>query len=103
MFSPITAEMEPIGINKKGENLYDCYTLSRVEEISSVIKRTTNWVALNPSGESYSLRREDSREKDEVSRVLPSFESFDLENGEIMEEDQISQDLGLVFFEVRIL
>ncbi|RVW95289.1 hypothetical protein CK203_034191 [Vitis vinifera] len=33
VFSPITAEMEPIDIGNKSESLYDCYTLSCVEAV----------------------------------------------------------------------
>ncbi|XVF03480.1 hypothetical protein REPUB_Repub04eG0264800 [Reevesia pubescens] len=57
VFSPITAEMEPIEIGNRNENLYDCYTLTRVEPVlpptgnTSEIHRKINWVTLNPHGE----------------------------------------------------
>ncbi|KAF3340428.1 hypothetical protein FCM35_KLT16199 [Carex littledalei] len=35
VFSPITAEMDPISVNNQRENLYDCYTLSRIEKASA--------------------------------------------------------------------
>ncbi|KAK9273710.1 hypothetical protein L1049_018520 [Liquidambar formosana] len=58
VFSPITAEMEPIEVGNKNEYLYDCYTLSRIEAVpshsggqTSQIQRKINWVTLNPYGE----------------------------------------------------
>ncbi|CAA7406764.1 unnamed protein product [Spirodela intermedia] len=112
VFSPITAEMEPIGISNKSENLYDCYVLSRVEEVpsggqASEIRRKTNWVTLNPLGEreKHFRRSEKSKEREESSHVLhsspdlPSIESFDLGRSEVMEEDHLGKEPGLVFFE----
>ncbi|KAL5213993.1 hypothetical protein ABZP36_003145 [Zizania latifolia] len=56
VFSPITAEMEPVGVGSKEEYLSDCYTLSHIEkhadsDYGSMIRRKTNWVQLNPLGE----------------------------------------------------
>ncbi|KAJ0258566.1 Dihydroorotate dehydrogenase [Hirschfeldia incana] len=100
VFSPITAEMEPLEIGKKNEFLYDCYTLSRIEEASlpSEIQRRINWVTLNPHGEFF--------QNDDVSLVddgdttlLPKFESFDLKASDVMEEDSMGDESGLVYFE----
>lgn len=115
MFSPITAEIEPIGISNKSENLYDCYVLSRVEEVpsegyASEIRRTTNWVTLNPFGEreKHSRRSEKGKDREEAAHVLhsspdlPSYESFDLGRSEVMEEDHLDKEPGLVFFEVDL-
>lgn len=109
--------MEPVGIGKKNENLYDCYTRSIIEKVSegglpSQIRRRTNWAVLNPFGETRKHRagdqieaKDDSCEK-ETSEVadkmfdLPSYHSFDLSNGEVLEEDVMGMEPGLVFFEV---
>ncbi|THU74672.1 hypothetical protein C4D60_Mb04t35860 [Musa balbisiana] len=116
VFSPFTAEIEPIGIGKQNENLYDCYTRSLIEKVSeggifSHIRRKTNWAALNPFGESRKHRAGDKTEaKDGVSEKetldftdknsdLPSYESFDLSKGEDLEEDVMGMEPGLVFFE----
>ncbi|PKI71941.1 hypothetical protein CRG98_007669, partial [Punica granatum] len=56
IFSPITAEMEPLEIGNKNERLYDCYTMSCCKAVSdpsegglaSQIHRKINWVTLNP-------------------------------------------------------
>ncbi|RWW18436.1 hypothetical protein GW17_00017581, partial [Ensete ventricosum] len=116
VFSPFTAEIEPIGIGKKNENLYDCYTRSLIEKVSedgvfSHIRRKTNWAALNPFGESKKHRAGDKTEaKDgfseketldvpDKSSDLPSYDSFDLSKGEDLEEDVMGMEPGLVFFE----
>ncbi|KAJ8513651.1 hypothetical protein OPV22_004085 [Ensete ventricosum] len=116
VFSPFTAEIEPIGIGKKNENLYDCYTRSLIEKVSedgvfSHIRRKTNWAALNPFGESKKRRAGDKTEaKDGFSEKetldvldknsdLPSYDSFDLSKGEDLEEDVMGMEPGLVFFE----
>ncbi|KAJ4847619.1 hypothetical protein Tsubulata_002722 [Turnera subulata] len=111
-FSPNTAEMEPIDIGSKNENLYDCYTLSRIEAVPSasggqatLIQRKTNWVTLNPHGE---LRHNsgnsiDSKEVHKSGKaspaVLPGSESLNFETSDLMEEDIMGNEPGLVFFE----
>uniref|UniRef100_A0A2P2IHI0 Uncharacterized protein LOC105120731 n=1 Tax=Rhizophora mucronata TaxID=61149 RepID=A0A2P2IHI0_RHIMU len=124
VFSPITAEMEPIEIGSQNENLYDCYTLSRIEAMTpsyggqgSVIKRKRNWVTLNPYGEVPQNMGGNKRSKgehkdgrsslatestiDDVNgNVLPNFESFDFGRSDLMEEDVMGNESGLVFFEV---
>ncbi|KAL1223754.1 hypothetical protein V5N11_020307 [Cardamine amara subsp. amara] len=108
VFSPITAEMEPIEIGKKNENLYDCYTLSRIEAVpffsggSSEIQRRVNWVTLNPHGEFFqSVESKDEILVDQsgVDSRLPKFESFDLKASDVMEEDSMVDEPGLVYFE----
>lgn len=113
VFSPITAEMEPIEIGNKNENLYDCYTLSCVEEDRSSsggrtdqIKRTVNWVTLNPYGEAL-LNHEDVSSTSETvvgggvkNYCLPKFESFNFAVSDLLEEDVMGNEPGLVFFEV---
>lgn len=101
VFSPITAEMEPIEIGNKNENLYECYTLSRIEPISSrgkksQIQRKINWVTLNPDGEKKLLKQKSNNRLDS----LPKFESFDFGRSDVMEEDIMGMEPGLVFFEV---
>ncbi|KAF8099713.1 hypothetical protein N665_0238s0041 [Sinapis alba] len=100
VFSPITAEMEPLEIGKKNESLYDCFTLSRIEALpspsgessSSEIQRKINWVTLNPHGEFF--------QNDElVDERLPKFESFNLKASDVMEEDSMGDEPGLVYFE----
>lgn len=112
VFSPITAEMEPIEIGKKNENLYDCYTLSRIEALpspsggantESEIQRKINWVTLNPHGEFF--QNADSKEDILVDQTgvdsrLPKFESFNLKASDVMEEDSMVDEPGLVYFEV---
>lgn len=111
--------MEPIDIGKKNENLYDCYTISRVEAVPSSsggqmsqIQRKINWVTLNPYGEilqsmgSRSKSKEQSTMKEIVdgsvaNHILPNFESFNFETSDMMEEDVMGYEPGLVFFEVR--
>lgn len=118
IFSPITAEMEPLEIGSRCENLYDCYTLSHIEAVpsssggsSSQIQRKINWVTLNPHGEILQHHggnngtKEDSGAKasllpKERSDDLPKFESFDLERSDVVEEDIMGDEPGLVFFEV---
>ncbi|KAF5744267.1 hypothetical protein HS088_TW08G00867 [Tripterygium wilfordii] len=119
VFSPITAEMEPIEIGHRNEHLYDCYTLARIEAVppssrgqTSLIQRKINWVTLNPYGE---LLQHKYKEADgdghslvttkEVvdpkvkNHKLRSFESFDFEKSDVMEEDVMGNEPGLVFFE----
>ncbi|KAK7277175.1 hypothetical protein RIF29_18326 [Crotalaria pallida] len=124
VFSPITAEMEPIEIGNKNENLYDCYTLSRIEalpspsgERTSQIQRKVNWVTLNPYGEkpqnneASNIAKEGSdfgnaprlrkhnTSSNVTNHVLPTFESFDFERSDVMEEDVLGSEPGLVYFE----
>ncbi|KAL5795074.1 hypothetical protein ACOSP7_003668 [Xanthoceras sorbifolium] len=124
VFSPITAEMEPIEIGNKNEHLYDCYTFSLVEAVpsssggqTSQIHRKINWVTLNPYGEvlqriggsnkikaelkdgtAISLTKE-MVDKSVTNHVLPNFESFNFEKSDLMEEDFMGNEPGLVFFE----
>uniref|UniRef100_A0A2N9GIU0 DUF3598 domain-containing protein n=1 Tax=Fagus sylvatica TaxID=28930 RepID=A0A2N9GIU0_FAGSY len=124
VFSPITAEMEPIDIGKRNENLYDCYTLSRIEvvqspsrERTSQIHRKINWVTLNPYGEIPRHTGGGNRSKEEhgvgnassptkeltdeivPSHGLPKFGSFDFKKSDLMDEDVMGSEPGLVFFE----
>ncbi|XP_047155329.1 uncharacterized protein LOC124826540 [Vigna umbellata] len=114
VFSPITAEMEPMEIGSKNENLYDCYTLSRIEAVPSVsgdrtsqIQRKVNWVTLNPYGEiqqhtkgiNVTKDRKHKTGENVTNRTLPTFESFDLKRGDVMEEDVMGCEPGLVYFE----
>ncbi|XP_022135316.1 uncharacterized protein LOC111007308 [Momordica charantia] len=112
VFSPITAEMEPIEIGNKNENLYDCYTLSCVEEDRSSsggrtdqIKRTVNWVTLNPYGEALLNHGDVSSTSETVvgggvkNYCLPKFESFNFAVSDLLEEDVMGNEPGLVFFE----
>ncbi|WJX91622.1 hypothetical protein P8452_73367 [Trifolium repens] len=127
VFSPITAEMEPMEVSVRNENLYDCYTLSRIEAVPAVpslsgermsqIQRKVNWVTLNPYGEmpqhvegsdiakngsgdlnAPKLGLQKSGEK-LTNRVLPTFESFDFKKSDVMEEDLMGCEPGLVYFE----
>ncbi|OMO69629.1 hypothetical protein CCACVL1_19374 [Corchorus capsularis] len=109
VFSPITAEMEPIEIGSRDENLYDCYTLTRIQQVPSLdgkaseIHRKINWVTLNPHGE-FPEHIGVNTEKKEATLslkedVLPKFESFDLATSDVMEEDVMDNEPGLVFFE----
>ncbi|KAG9454439.1 hypothetical protein H6P81_007343 [Aristolochia fimbriata] len=100
VFSPFTAEMEPIGISKQNENLYDCYTLARIEQSSAShqICREVNWVALNSQGERKQLIEGDDN-GEWTAASLPSYESFDLKKNEVLEEDTMGIEPGLVFFE----
>lgn len=118
VFSPITAEMEPIEIGSKDENLFDCYTLSHIQLVPSPskdqtlqIKRRTNWVTLNPYGEGHQLNRGEKSEhaptpssvkesnRNLTNRKYPKFESFDFGKSDVMEEDFMGLEPGLVFFE----
>lgn len=122
IFSPITAEMEPVDLGGKSEYLYDCYTLCRVQAAqsggnTSQIQRKINWVTLNPYGEkalengaSDSGKRDGKNEnlssgtKENAHRVkadhiMPRFESFDFAKSDVMEEDIMGMESGLVFFE----
>ncbi|GMJ11971.1 hypothetical protein like AT2G44760 [Hibiscus trionum] len=118
VFSPITAEMEPIEIGSRNENLYDCYTLTCVEPVfppsgkTSEIHRKINWVTLNPHGEvpQHVDKEEPGVEKAAsplkekanygmTNHVLPKFGSFDLTTSDVMEEDVMGNEPGLVFFE----
>ncbi|XVE74127.1 hypothetical protein DITRI_Ditri11bG0173900 [Diplodiscus trichospermus] len=123
VFSPITAEMEPIEIGNRNENLYDCYTLTRVEAVlppsgkTSEIHRKINWVTLNPHGElpepsgvgmgnkeesrvdKATLPLKEKANDGMVNRGLPKFGSFDLTTSDVMEEDVMGNEPGLVFFE----
>lgn len=125
VFSPISAEMEPIDIGNKSENLYDCYTLSCIEAepsssggMTSQIHRKINWVTLNPCGEKPRHIGGGDRSKEEheagrasspskemthdivPSHVLPKFGSFDFKTSDVMDEDVMGSEPGLVFFEV---
>lgn len=124
VFSPITAQMEPIEVGRNNEHQFDCYTLSRIEAVPSTngghtsqIRRTVNWVTLNPYGENRQLRSHLNRSKEtpvhedaslstiealdgrRTNHVLPKFESFDFETSDVMEEDLMGVEPGLVFFE----
>ncbi|KAI7749103.1 hypothetical protein M8C21_028846 [Ambrosia artemisiifolia] len=121
VFSPISAQMEPIEVGKNNEHQFDCYTLSRLEAVpsenGSQIRRTVNWVTLNPYGENKQLHKLGSKSKDmpvqedaslstiealggsKTNHMLPKFESFDFERSDVMEEDLMSMEPGLVFFE----
>ncbi|KAK1364611.1 Leukocyte receptor cluster member like [Heracleum sosnowskyi] len=124
IFSPITAEMEPIDVGKRGEHLFDCYTLCHIETVScpsaeqiSQIKRRVNWVTLNPHGENQQLKGTEHRSKEKYVRednslspkkvydantgnhILPKYESFNFDKSDVMEDDVMSMEPGLVFFE----
>ncbi|KAH6772843.1 dihydroorotate dehydrogenase [Perilla frutescens var. hirtella] len=99
VYSPITAEMEPIDIGSRDENLFDCYTLSHIkalpstsEALNSQIQRKVNWVTLNPYGET-------QNNKASAGPNLPSIESFDFGRSDVMEEDVMGMEAGLVYFE----
>uniref|UniRef100_A0A0D3FYK3 Uncharacterized protein n=1 Tax=Oryza barthii TaxID=65489 RepID=A0A0D3FYK3_9ORYZ len=105
VFSPITAEMEPVGVGSKQEYLYDCYTLSHIEKhadnnYGSVIRRKTNWVQLNPHGEAEKQSAGyDSGDQynysDKRTLDLPAHESFDLKKSDVLDEDSIAQEPGI--------
>ncbi|KAL6494138.1 hypothetical protein OROGR_032047 [Orobanche gracilis] len=119
VYSPITAEMEPIGIGGKNENLFDCYTMSHIEALPSTswvhkpqIHRKISWVTLNPYGEvknnggifgdkkqDASIVTKEAPDRKSTGRNLPKIESFDFGSSYSMEEDVISMEPGLVFFE----
>lgn len=109
VFSPITAEMEPIDMGRRDEHLYDCYTLSEIRVVGDQIQRKINWATLNPYGEVvHNINRSREEQKDatnklgnvDVRHTLPDFQSFDLEKSDLMEEDAMGHEPGLVFFEV---
>lgn len=122
VYSPITAEMEPIEIGSKNENLFDCYTLSHIKalpstsgELTSQIERTINWVTLNPHGETqnnkgslgYKIQEASFSTRETSDRVsaganLPKIESFDFGRSDVMEEDVMGMEPGLVYFEVLL-
>ncbi|CAN6566496.1 unnamed protein product [Malus baccata var. baccata] len=112
VFSPITAEMEPIEVGSRNEHLYDCYTVSRIEDVpsssggpTSQIQRKINWVTLNPYGEIPQHKVGDAAlpksyaDRSGKNRVLPQFGSFNFERSDVMEEDLMGKEPGLVFFE----
>ncbi|XP_002526466.2 uncharacterized protein LOC8263294 isoform X2 [Ricinus communis] len=117
VFSPITAEMEPIEIGSRNENLYDCYTVSHIQAVPSLsggltsqIQRKINWVTLNPHGEVLQYVGGSNTSKEELkdgnaslsanpSHTLPAFESFDFEKSDLLEDDVMGNEPGLVFFE----
>ena len=124
VYSSITAVMEPIDIGNKDENLYDCYTVSRIEAVpsfsrdqTSQIQRIINWVTLNPYGEIELLNGGSNSSKGKSKDgslpvketyygsvkkyMFPKFESFDFITSDVMEEDMMCMEPGLVFFEVR--
>lgn len=119
VFSPITAEMEPVEMGSKNEYLYDCYTLSRVQGVqsggkTSQIQRKINWVTLNPYGEEQpeigggddevrqggvSSGMKGKGHRSTAHHVIPKFESFNFGSSDLMEEDIMGMEPGLVFFE----
>ncbi|KMS99914.1 hypothetical protein BVRB_1g017610 [Beta vulgaris subsp. vulgaris] len=122
IFSPITAEMEPVDLGGKSEYLYDCYILSRLQAAqpggnASQIQRKINWVTLNPYGEkalenggndsgkgegkhdSLSSGMKEKGHRSKAGHIMPKFESFDFGKSDLMEEDLMGVEPGLVFFE----
>ncbi|XP_050203392.1 uncharacterized protein LOC126653531 [Mercurialis annua] len=117
VFSPITAEMEPIEIGSKNEHLYDCYTISHIKAMPSLsggtmpqIQRKINWVTLNPFGEALQHAGGSNKSKEELedgnanlpanqARTLPAFESFNFEKSDVLEEDVMGNEPGLIYFE----
>lgn len=108
VFSPITAKMEPIDIGTRNENLFDCYTVSRLNVVPSTsrtqkshIQRKINWVTLNTFGEAQlSGCGVGYKDEDVNSYLLPKIDSFDFGSSDVMEEDVMEMEPGLVFFEV---
>lgn len=116
VYSPITAEMEPVDIGSRDENLFDCYTVSRIEALPSTsgdqksqTQRKINWVTLNPYGEAQNSGGGPENKNQDASfttnrkptgHILPKIESFDFGRSDIMEEDVMGMEPGLVFFEV---
>lgn len=117
--------MEPVELGNKNENLYDCYTCSRIEVVpspsggkTSQIRRKINWVTLNPYGEMRQQSGANNRIRDESGdgdsslsaeamveetvkhQDLPKFESYDFKRSDVMEEDVMGNEPGLVYFEV---
>ncbi|KAL4585934.1 hypothetical protein LXL04_010561 [Taraxacum kok-saghyz] len=110
VFSPITAQMEPIDVGRNNQHQFDCYTLSRIQPVPSTIEphqsniqRIVNWVTLNPHGENRGLNKNKENNASsstiESLDVLPKFESFNFETSDVMEEDLMGMEPGLVFFE----
>ncbi|KAJ1272106.1 hypothetical protein BS78_06G177300 [Paspalum vaginatum] len=109
VFSPITAEMEPVGVGSKEEYLYDCYTLSHIEKSfdgghAPEIRRKTNWVPINPFGEAEKqiISYDDgghNASSGKGTTDLPSYESFDLNKSAVLDEETFSMEPGIVFFE----
>ncbi|KAM3369064.1 hypothetical protein ACQJBY_017127 [Aegilops geniculata] len=107
VFSPITAEMEPVGLGSKQEYLYDCYTLSLIEKSydsghGTEIRRKTNWVQLNPHGEAEKQSASDDEWNHGSSSGtvdLPAHEYFDLKRSDVLDEDVMIEEPGIVFFE----
>ncbi|KAL8500443.1 hypothetical protein ACS0TY_020152 [Phlomoides rotata] len=118
VYSPITAEMEPVDVGSRNENLFDCYTVSHIQASppstsgaqKSQILRKTNWVTLNPHGEAQNNGAGVANKKHDASFVstsdgklmghnLPNIESYDFGRSDVMEEDIMGMEPGLVFFE----
>ncbi|KAK1261616.1 hypothetical protein QJS04_geneDACA018379 [Acorus gramineus] len=114
VFSPFTGEMEPIGVGKRGENHYDCYTLVRVGEEPGVsdgarsrIYRKVNWVTHNPHGEMMKQVGKDGKFGDGFDSkgayrgidAGSEYGSIDFEASDVLEEDLMGMEPGLVFFE----
>ncbi|KAG8391500.1 hypothetical protein BUALT_Bualt01G0194200 [Buddleja alternifolia] len=115
VYSPITAEMEPVEIGSRDENLFDCYTVSRIEALPSTagdqksqIQRKINWVTMNPYGEAQNNGGGPENKNQDASfttnrkptgHILPKIESFNFGRSDIMEEDVMGMETGLVFFE----
>ncbi|KAJ3680562.1 hypothetical protein LUZ60_016840 [Juncus effusus] len=94
VFSPFTAELEAVSVNSQRENLYDCYTLSRIEKAAEdQVKRRVNWAALNAVGEAGGFGVEGD------GAALRGFEEFEWEKSEVLEEEVMDRDPGLVYFE----
>lgn len=126
VYSPITAEMEPIEIGSRNENLFDCYTVSHIEALPSTsgaqnsqVQRKINWVTLNPYGEAqnnggngggFGIKKQDASfvtketsDRKSTGHNLPKIESFDFGRSDVMEEDVMGMEPGLVFFEVLLI
>uniref|UniRef100_A0A7N0UPK5 Uncharacterized protein n=1 Tax=Kalanchoe fedtschenkoi TaxID=63787 RepID=A0A7N0UPK5_KALFE len=115
VFSPITAEMEPVDVGSKSEYLYDCYTYSRIAPVTGTyggsrphIQRIINWVTLNPFGELQQKNGKknmgagelkDGDESAVANNVMPIYESYDFAKSDVMEEDTMGMEPGLVYFE----
>lgn len=108
--------MEPIEVGSRNEHLYDCYTVSRIEDVpsssggpTSQIQRKINWATLNPYGEISQHKVGDAAlpknyaDRSGKNRVLPQFGSFNFERSDVMEEDLMGKEPGLVFFEVCLI
>ncbi|KAL0397661.1 UNVERIFIED_CONTAM: hypothetical protein Scaly_0214500 [Sesamum calycinum] len=85
VYSPITAEMEPIEIGNRNENLFDCYTLSHIE-----LRRME--VVLEINTEMHLSSRKHPAENQQVT-VCQKLNLLTLE------EDVMGMEPGLVFFE----